>query len=398
MKLKEIDVLFIRQNYPSKINPVSSNWVFEQVSLLNKKQVKTLVLSPTPYIPKILRLLKSNQNYPRFSKAVENYKGTSVIRPEFIKFPNLYLYSISNKSLQKAIMSSSKDIKAKIIHAHFGYDAVASLPLKRKWNVPLIVTFYGGDVKRFPQSQKNIYSELVEEADIFLAISKEMKKDLIDLGFPSKKIKVWKLGIDTSLFQPLEDEIKGKGLNFLTVSRLRDSKRIQDSILAFKEVNQRFPNTKYTIVGFGPYESKLKSQVRDLGLEKNIEFINNLERSRPREVVLNEMQKADIFLLPTAPVRRSREGTPLVLIEAQCCGLPSISTNYAGIPEVVVNGKTGFIVDPYDIQAMIINMSELVTNSEMREVFSQNSRKHILEHHNQKIQIKKLLRIYEDYL
>ena len=397
---KNFDIISVRQNYPSMANPVSSNWVYEQVRGGLKSGFKIIVISPTPYIPSLFRCFGPYRHHTNPSNEVEEYNGTRVLRPRFIKFPHYYFYNWTLANMKKTLLRTTSGMSTKIIHSHFGYDGVVSVDLKKKLGCKLITTFYGGDVRRTVKHKPGIYKRLKEEGDLFLAISDLMKKDLIELGFPEDKIEVWRLGVDTEIFSPSKKvRNPDKPLRFLTIARLSREKGIHHSIKAFARLKRLYEEIEYVIVGFGPEEARLKSLVRQLGLESHITIINNLHFPDPRRVVLEQLQLSDIFVLSSYSNRGiAKEGTPIVLMEAQSCGLPCISSLHSGIHEVIVQNETGFLFKQKDVEGIFSGMRLLFENRGTLEHMGNNATAHIKKNYNFDFQIEKLCGIYDKCL
>ena len=405
--MESYDVFTVRHLYPSEQNPVASNWVYDQVAGMERHGLSSLVLAPTPYVLPFLRSYDRFNIYAHPHTGIREYKGTKVVRPSFIKIPKIILYSRTLKNFSKALLKAADGYGAKLIHAHFGYDGVAALPLKQKLKLPMVTTFYGGDLRRYVIKKPDLYKELVKEGELFLGISEVMTDDLRKLGFPDENIAVWHLGIKMDTFKPGEEKEEKKEndpgsdgdgrdkLRFLSVARLSEGKRIQDGLTAFKTVHEEYPDTEYVVVGFGPQEELLKNMAKELGLADSVKFINNIIMPNPREVVQENMRDADVFILPCAPATVSREGTPVVLMEAQASGLPCVSTDYSGIPEVVLDEKTGFIIKPYDTGALAQKMISFIEDEKLRRAYSRAAREHVEQEFNQEKQIEKLVEIYK---
>lgn len=387
------DIIQIRDYYPSKENPSSSPWVYDIVSAIQKKGLSSLVISPTPYIPSFIRRTDKYYLYTKSSKRIENYKGTHVIRPLYLKIPQNHFLIFNFRSLSKSIASAvPKYIKPKIIHAHFGQNGVAAVKLKLKYGVPLITSFYGYDSGRLGQKFKPFYNKLILYGDIFLALSEDMKSDLIKLDFPKDKIVIHHLGIDLETFKNIIKK-KNKYFTFLVVARFDESKGIQDVIKAFSEIYNK--NMFLKIVGDGPYKEKLTNLVYNLGISKNVKFINNFAANNPRGVVLEEMQNCDVGLLTSFSLRNKvKEGTPVVLMELQACSKPCIATNHAGIPEVVIDKITGYLVKERNVKGIKEYMKLFYDNPNLEQKMGENARKHIIKNFNQKVQMNKLYSIY----
>jgi len=397
---KKYDLIAICENYPDKKNPGNSLWVYGQVVGLKNNGLSSLVISPTPYIPPLLRGLKKFKYRPQSDNYVKNYNQTDVIRPQYIKYPHNKCVNTTISNLSKVIVSYGEKYSPKMIHAHFGEKGVASLTLKRKLNIPLSTYFYGYDVGvgKHKEFLKTLYKDIIKEGDLFLALSNDMKNDLINIGFPSKKIKVLHLGVNVNLFKPTQKKESGKVI-FTTVGRFHKFKGAQDAISAFAKVHLIHKNIELHIVGDGPYVNSLNHQVNSLNLENSIVFINNFIAKNPRKVVLNEISNCDVFL-HTAFQNESgvKTGTPVVLMEAQSCAKPCISTFYAGIPEIVKNNETGFLVKQRDIDEIANSMIKLINSEKLRNTLGSNGRKHIMKEFNINLQMKKLADLYTELI
>jgi len=395
------DVLSIRDYYPSNNNPTSSTWVYNQVVSLNEKGFKPLVISPTPINP-LKRIFKQKYRlYDSPSSSIDVYKGTQVIRPPYLKIPFNWLKKFTIDALSRSILQYGYIQGIKLIHAHFGQNGVASIPLKDKLKVPLITSFYGYDTGRLSKLFKPFYKDLINKGDLFLVLSNDMKSDLLQLGFPEEKIVVHRLGIDLEKF--CGNSLTNEKFVILTVARLDETKGIQYVLEALSLFFQRYPAEKehivYRVIGGGIFEDELKKLVERLDIRDNVEFINNLIIPNGRELVLSEMQNCDLFALCSAlPVSGGKEGTPIVLMEAQACKKPCISTFHAGIPEVVLNGKTGILVNEHSSVEIAEAFSDLYFDKEKRIYFGHNARKHIQTFYNQEIQMNELFNLYSSLL
>ena len=406
----EIFALQVRDNYPDSFHPSSSIFVHNQIKALDLLGVKNLVISPQPYIPnKIIEILKNisftnkyitsgMKKYHSSPKIdVEYYEKIPILRPLFIKFPSQYLFNFTFDSLSHSISEASFPDTADVIHAHFGQNGAASLELKKKYHIPLVTSFYGYDSGRLSKKFGRIYERLEKEGDIFLALSQDMKNDLVNLGFSKHKILVHHLGVDIDKYK--SSRINNNKFIFLSLARLQKGKGIQFAIMAMKNIVSDFSNVELRIVGSGPYESNLRNLVRKLELDKFVKFIDNMSSPNSRAIVRSEMSQCDVFLLPTyttkIPGGFRKEGTPVVLMEAQSCSKPCISTNHAGIPEVIIDSETGFITKEKDIVELETKMRLLLENKPLLKEMGLKARKHIKKNFNHKIQIERLIKIYK---
>ena len=397
---KPYDVLSIREYFPSNQNPSSSTWVYSISYGMKQIGIRPIVISPTAFVPSWLKyLIKLNHTWKTPpSIKVDSYNSIDVIRPGFLKFPHKFFFSYNINSFTNCITRHGAQFEVRLLHAHFGHAGVSALKLKRKKGIPLITSFYGFDLGGDKDRLKPYYKSLSSSGDLFLALSNDMANDLIDLGFPLKKIIIHKLGIDLDYFTPLTLSNNKDKFVFLTVATFSERKGIHYTIQAFKAFKEQI-NTgscELRIIGDGPYRDKLYEYARG---EKDIVFINNHTTENPRDLIKCEMQLCDVFMLNSITLPNSdKEGTPIVLMEAQGCGKPCISSLHAGISEVVIDRETGFLCDERSVIQICDAMLTLYSNTEMRKIFGLNARQHMLQNYNNVKQLLLLKKIYNDIM
>ncbi len=399
---KSFDVVSIREYFPSKEDPSASTWVLNQSIGIQEYGITPLVISPTPYVPKLLKpIFKykwSLRTKPNLK--MEEYNCVKVIRPPYLKMPSQYCLNLNLSRFSEACIRGSKDYTFKAIHAHFGHAGVASIKLKNSRNIPLITSFYGYDLGSDKFSLKTKYKALANSGDLFLALSMDMHEDLVELGFPESKLLVHHLGVNlTQFFPKLTSTInKESPFTFLIVARFEERKGIQFAIEAFKLISScdLTRNIQLRIVGDGPYKKDLLALAKGLN---NIVFINNYMASDPRELVKLEMQNCDVFMLPSFTIANGeKEGTPVVLMEAQACGKPCISTFHAGIPEVVVHNETGFLVKERSLNELVDAMYLFLNNNDLVFEMGNKALKHITMNFNNQKQNQILSDIISDLI
>lgn len=304
---------------------------------------------------------------------------------EFFKF-----FALKHSDYFESVI---REQNAQLIHVHFGHFGKHFLKVKERLNIPLITTFYGVDIGKPPE----FYTGLFRHGDLFIVLSNDMKKRLSELGCPVEKIKVWHLGIDLDKI-PYRQKERGKEFVFLIVSRFVEKKGIGYGIRAFAKVAKKYPDCELRIVGDGPLYKNLVRITNELCMTDKVVFINNFSSNNPRKVVMDEFDGCDVFVLPSITIPGDYGGTPIVLLEAQAHGIPTITTDDCGCPEEVLHGKTGFIVRQRDIEGLAERMIELRENTELCTVFGRNGIEHIKREFNQKIQVEALEEIYSNML
>lgn len=256
-----------------------------------------------------------------------------------------------------------RDTKFDVIHAHFGPNGVRAVRLRRIGAVSgrVLTSFYGYDVNR--HWSRAGYAQLFREGDLFTALSNHMRDTLITLGCPPDRTVIHRLGVDVDRFQPRERPQSSR-LELLSVARLIPKKGIEYGLRAVGELVRRDVEVHYTIVGGGPLAARLQKLARELKLGDAVTFAG----PQPQSTIVELMQKSDVLLAPSVTaIDGDAEGTPVAILEAQSCGIPVVSTEHAGIPEVVDDGKSGFLVPEQDVTTMASRIEQLAESRALRE-------------------------------
>lgn len=271
-----------------------------------------------------------------------------------------------------------------LVHAHYGFHS-ALLPaiIKRK---PLIITFHRGDALYEPLRNK-VYCTLqkfvVSRADFLIAVSSEIKEALIEhLGARSDKVSVITCGVDTRSFLPLEKKIKRVALGIpenskvvLFIGKLNHRKGV-DLLL---ECAKRMQETYFILIGEGNIRTSYKNCI----------FVD----PQPNHELTKWYNVADVFLLPS----RS-EGTPVVILEALSCGIPVIASKVGGIPDLIKDGATGYLIEPGDVDILEERMRDLLQNPEKRRQMGLQGRKNMIENYDNLKIAERIKQVYEKVL
>jgi len=290
--------------------------------------------------------------------------------------------------------------KIGLIHAHFGWNAVRMLTIKGKMDIRLVTTFYGADMSVLPNQAyyKVAYQELFETGDLFLVEGNNMQNDLARLGCPREKIRIQHIGIDLDKFNSKtrtsvnEDETT----IILMCSSFVEKKGIEIGIQAFERALDYFKNIELHIIGDGILRKKLEDLIKDLRIDGKVKLFGY----QNHEFYRAELNKAQIFMAPsfTASDGDSEGGAPTVLIEAQASGLPILSTYHADIPEVVLDGTSGFLVPEKDIDALAEKLLLLLEHPELRRKMGLAGREHVEKNYNIFHEAGKLEQVYCELL
>jgi len=249
-----------------------------------------------------------------------------------------------------------------VLFCHFGPTGCKAVLLKRfGLSARLVTVFHGYDLSRYLLKHGNgVYDKLFKYGDMFLPVSRFWEKKLIDLGCDQQKISVHHMGIDVDKFQFKERSLSaGEPVKLLTVGRLTEKKGQEYAIKALSNLAEKGLNFEYTIAGEGPQQEHLKALVSRLGLQDKINFTGAVNHDQAIKLYF----QSHIFILASITAKDGdQEGIPVVLMEAQACGLPVISTLHTGIPELVKDGKSGFLVPEKNIDQLADKLDILMSS------------------------------------
>ena len=286
-----------------------------------------------------------------------------------------------------------------IVHCHFGPIGNLGALLKDLGAIEgkVVTAFHGYDLSRYMRENGNeVYDSLFETGDLFLPISERWRNELVSLGCGEHKLAVHRMGIDTSKFsfiprRPRED---GK-VHLLTVARLVEKKGVQYGIQAMARLLEKHPQIEYRIVGDGPLRGDLENLIGELSADGNVKLLG----WKRQEEVVALMKEADLLLAPSLTGKDGdQEGIPVVLMEALAQGLPVLSTQHSGIPELVQDGESGFLVPERDVDALAEKLEYLVEHSERWPEMGKAGRDHVERYYDINTLNDQLVQLYQRLL
>lgn len=265
--------------------------------------------------------------------------------------------------------------KVDAVMAEYGPTGVAVMDSCKEAGIALIVHFHGFDAykrEELEQAGKR-YPRLFESAAAVVAVSRDMENQLLRLGAPQKKLHYNPYGVDISLFQ--NGDPGHAPLVFVAVGRFVDKKAPHLTILAFMKVVESIAEARLVMIGDGPLWEACKQLVRALGIAGEVEFLGPVAH---REVATN-MQQARAFVQHSMRTSDGdSEGMPVAVLEAGATGLPVVATRHAGIQDVVIEGKTGLLVDEGDVHGMAECMIQLGNNPSLAAELGKAARARIV--------------------
>jgi len=295
---------------------------------------------------------------------------------------NIFKYGLSALKLTKLYETSfwleQERSDFDIIFCHFGPCGRIALNLRQQGFISgkLVIVFHAMDLTTYIQTfGKNIYREMFEEGDIFMPITNYAKSKLINLGCPGNKIIIHHMGVDCSRFVLRQRSLKpDERLNIVSIGRVVEKKGFEYGIQAIAKLIKLGYRLSYMIIGDGELRINLEKLAIKLGIEANIYFAG----WQTQEQILKILEGAHIMIAPSITAANGEEeGLPVVLMEALAVGLPVISTEHAGIPELIENGKNGFLIPERDSDELAEKISILYDDQKLRDDFSYKGRRKI---------------------
>ena len=287
----------------------------------------------------------------------------------------LFKYQPYELALSSRLVDVIKSNKIDLLHVHYAIPHAYAAYMAKKMlfdigiEIPIVTTLHGTDITLVGSHPfyRPAVTFSINHSDRVTAVSKSLKDDTLNLFDIKKKIDVIPNFIDVDAITSKEKPCKRtllaeKEEKILThVSNFRPLKRIIDVIDVFKGINSKI-NSKLMMVGEGPEKRKALRYISDNKLKDKVLFLGNS----------NEIDKilcySDLFLLPS-----EKESFGLSALEAMAHGVPIISSNAGGIPEVNLNGKTGFISDIGDTDSMISNAISLLSDPQKHKLFKKQA-------------------------
>ncbi len=264
-----------------------------------------------------------------------------------------------------------------ILHMHYAIPHATSAVLARTIleesgiHIPIVTTLHGTDITlvgRDP-SFAPVVNHSINESDGVTAVSQFLKDETLGCCAINAEIEVIPNFIDTDRFRPLKkDHFKqalcphGEKL-IVHVSNFRPVKRTIEVVDVFHRLQSDGYGVKLLLVGDGPDRAPAEHRARELGVIDDVRFLGKQE---PVEEILSI---ADIFMMPSGS-----ETFGLAALEAMACGVPVIASNIGGLPELVIDGETGFLCPLGDVEAFTDRAKRLLDDEDLRTRLANGSR------------------------
>ena len=285
-----------------------------------------------------------------------------VTKPSLLRSLNVRRYGAqSSKLLLPSIVANAKQtFTADVFLVHFGYAGALANKLRELGVLKgkQATVFHGADISRrhILEEHKLDYVNLFRQSELMLPISNLWKNKLIEMGCPPEKIHVTRMGIEPEKFNFQPRQAFQMPLRIVSVARLTEKKGLDVAVKASAILKQRGGQFQYTIIGNGDQDEMMRDFIAREGMEDCV----SMPGFKPQEEIRRALSEADIFLLPSKTAADGdMEGIPVALMEAMAVGLPVVSTFHSGIPELIENNVSGWLVEEDDPEALAETLLKL---------------------------------------
>jgi len=305
----------------------------------------------------------------------------------------LFEYPPYELALASKMVSVVKNEQLDLLHVHYAIPHASAAYMAKQIlrtqgiHIPVITTLHGTDITLVGRdaSYEPVVTFSINESEGVTAVSEDLRKQTFEHFKITNEIQVIPNFIDLEKFKKQKkDHFKnaicpnGESL-IVHTSNFRKIKRIPDVVTVFYNIHKEIPS-KLLMIGDGPERSEAESQVRELGIHDAVRFLGKLE------AVEEVLSVADLFLMPS-----EAESFGLAALEAMACEVPVISTNIGGLPELNVQGVTGFMSNVGDVEDMT-RKSLFILDKNNLPRFKENALKRA-----QEFDISQVLPQYESY-
>ena len=296
------------------------------------------------------------EEYDKLSKVeIERFGGIKLFR-KYRKANRIVEYIEANKNVRSIFFDHWKSV-----------EKINSDILK---NIPTFCLVHSKEINHDKNSGLNrrVLASL-EKVKFIIANSNFTKKLAIKVGLPEKKIHVIHPGHDQPI--NIEEKFKKDSEKFfsdsfpkiLTVARLDRRKNHQNILMCIRNLKEKFPKIKYVSVGDGDEKKRLYALVKELKLENQVVFLNNIDQ----KLKVSLMQKSNLFLMPSIIDKKSVEGFGISFIEAASYGVGSIGGKDGGAEDAIKNNETGLLCDGKNISEIYNSIIEFFNNDNYKK-------------------------------
>jgi colanic acid/amylovoran biosynthesis glycosyltransferase len=320
----------------------------------------------------------------RINKAVDFTLRNFSKEPKAI-FKAINIFKYGTRAVSLEILYKNLPFLGKgpydIIHCHFGWVGKKAMELKELAILKgkFITAFHGSDMSAYIKKHGDkTYNSLFYKGDLFLPISERWKSKLIEMSCDEQRIRVHRMGININEFC-FSPRRRNKKIKLLTVGRLVEKKGTEYGIRAVIKILKKNPHVIYNIAGDGSLRTNLEKLVKEQEACRNIKFLGWQTHAKIKKLI----QEANVMITPSVTSSEGdEEGIPVVLMEALASGLPVIASRHSGIPELVIDKKSGFLVPERDVDTLAEKLEYLIEHPGLWQKMGIAGRKYVEKHYD----------------
>ena len=304
----------------------------------------------------------------------------------------LFDYSPYELVLASKIVDVVKYEKLDLLHVHYAIPHASAaytareILKKQGIKIPFVTTLHGTDITLVGKdpSFEPVITFAINESNAVTAVSNSLKQDTFENFDINREIEVNYNFICPAKYekkQPCQRSLFAQpGQKIIThVSNFRPVKRVQDVIESFALIREEI-DAVLVLVGEGPEKNRIELLARQLGVDKQVKYLGKIKD------VEQVLCLSDLFILTS-----QSESFGLAALEAMAAGVPVISTNTGGLPEVNIQGKTGYLSEVGDIKDLSANAIKVLSDEKLAAELSQNAKEQ-----SKNFEINSILKQYEE--
>jgi len=305
----------------------------------------------------------------------------------------LFDYQPYELVLSSKLVDVVKHEKLDLLHVHYAIPHASAAYMAKQIlasqgiKIPFITTLHGTDITLVGKdsSFEPVITFAINQSDAVTSVSESLKADTYKYFNVSRQIEVIPNFVDIDLYSKAKNALSKFNYNtgdrkvLLHISNFRPVKRVEDVVKIFDIVRKEIP-AKLLLVGDGPERTKIENLCRELGTCDEIQFLGKLKATE------QALAMADLFILPS-----ETESFGLAALEAMAASVPVISTNTGGLPEINVQGFSGYLSNVGDVEEMAKNALHILKDKKTHNSFRKNASEQA-----KKFEISKILPLYEN--
>ncbi len=304
----------------------------------------------------------------------------------------LFKYEPYELALSSKLYDVISKYEIDVLHVHYAIPHAYAAYMAKKilnengYEIPIVTTLHGTDITLVGNHPfyKPAVTFSINKSDIVTCVSKSLMEDTRQFFGIEREIKVIPNFIDIDKYSALHNTCEknviaqGDEKIIVHISNFRPLKRIIDVIKIFEKINSKI-NSKLIMVGDGPEKKRAKDYLRKNNLKNRVIFVGKTNE------VDQILCSSDLFLLPS-----EKESFGLAALEAMALKVPVVSTNTGGLPELNINGNSGYTSDIGDIDSMASNAIKILSDKSLKKKYRSQAFENA-----KKYDIKKIIPLYE---